>query len=348
MKYYVEKRSGGSNNIPLQIANWCADDVWPGILTQGGNGPSTTGFHLSAGANQTLNVGSDWQGRVWGRTNCSFSGSGGGKACNTGDCGGSLTCQIAGQSPATLAEFTLQGSQSQTFYDISVVDGYNLPLAIVLLANGNSQLQSLSGSKTNPSCVASVGDLAAQNFNPYSGGQQFLGTSSSNPMPFETQNSASDVADWCPWDLQVDAPLAPGNGIYPYPDGNVQRPAFDPCLSACAKYNSDNYCCTGNYDGPGKCQDNYYSKAAKSVCPDAYSYAYDDQDSTFSVPQGGGFQVIFCPGGRSTTILSSQSSGSSSNGSNSAIRVGWLLIDGRVLKTALAGLAVVGLLILMT
>ena len=308
MKYSVESRQNGDLNTPLLIANWCADDIYPAILTQGGHGPQQNGFHLSSGSNQTIYVTGDWQGRVWGRTNCSFDSSGHstGSACGTGDCGGAMNCEIAGAAPATLAEFTMQGGQDQTFYDISLVDGYNLPLAIVLLPNGNSQLENIPGSQTNPSCVGSVGDLAAQNFNPYSGGQQFLGTSSSSPLPFETKNTASDVEEWCPWDLQVDAPLAPGNGIYPYPDGNVQRPVWDPCLSACAKYNEDQYCCTGGYDGPGKCQPNYYSKAAKSVCPDAYSYAYDDQYSTFIVAQGGGFQVIFCPGGRSTTIIASK------------------------------------------
>lgn len=39
------------------------------------------------------------------------------------------------------------------------------------------------------------------------------------------------------------------------------------------------------------------------VCPDAYSYAYDDSTSTFGIPSGGGFEVVFCPTGRSTTIL---------------------------------------------
>ena len=311
MKMHVEKRQGGNLNIPIQIANWCADDIYPGILTQGGSGPQTGGFHLSPGANQTVYVSNNWQGRVWSRTNCSFNSNGqsqggNGRACDTGDCGGALSCKIAGEPPATLAEFTLQGSQSQSFYDISLVDGYNMPMAMVLLANGVSQLQNTPGSQTNPSCVASLGDIAGPNFNPYNNGQQFLGTSSQDPLAFETQNTATTVADWCPWDLQVNTPLAPGNGVYPYPDGNVQRPVFDPCYSACSKYNSDQYCCTGSYDGPGKCGPNYYSKAAKSMCPDAYSYAYDDSQSTFSVPQGGGFQVIFCPGGRSTNILATK------------------------------------------
>ena len=307
MKYHVEKRQSGSRDTPLLIANWCDNDIHPGLLTQGGDGPPETGFHLSPGSNQTVYVASDWQGRIWGRTNCSFDDSGqaqgGSTACSTGDCGGALACEIAGASPATLAEFTLSGSQSQAFYDISLVDGYNLPMAIVMVPNGNSQLEDIPGSQTNPSCVGSVGDLAAQNFNPYSGGQQFLGTDSQSPLPFEIKNDASTVAQWCPWDLQVDTPKGPGDGVYSYPDDDVKRPPFNPCLSACAKYNKDDYCCTGSYDGSGKCYSNYYSKSAKSVCPDAYSFAYDDQDSTFIVPEGGAFQIIFCPGGRSTNII---------------------------------------------
>lgn len=33
------------------------------------------------------------------------------------------------------------------------------------------------------------------------------------------------------------------------------------------------------------------------------SIAYDDQSSTFIVPEGGGFGVAFCPEGRSSNIL---------------------------------------------
>jgi len=311
MKHKVEPRQNGNTNIPLMVANWCDDTVYPGILTQGGTGPQNGGFQLKPGNNQTLYVSGDWQGRVWGRTNCSFSSSGqgsgnNGQACQTGDCGGALACKTPGAAPATLAEFTLLGGTDQTFYDISLVDGYNLPMAIVLLPNGNQQLQQLDPATTNPSCVASIGDLAAQNFNPYSNNQQFLGTSSNSPLPFETKNSASTVANWCPWDLQVSPPLGPGNGVYPYPDSNINRPPFDPCYSACAKYNQDSYCCTGKYDGSSRCSPNYYSKVAKTVCPDAYSYAYDDQTSTFITPTGAGFQVIFCPGGRSTNIIASK------------------------------------------
>lgn len=304
MKRHVEPRQN-NGTLRLVIANWCPNTVWPGIVTQGGSGPDATGFRLDAGDNRTITVASDWQGRVWGRSNCTFNDPNKPGSCTTGECG-ALDCKQAGNPPATLAEFTMDGGQDQTFYDISLVDGYNLPLAIVLLPNDVPGLASVKPSTTNPSCVGSVGDLAAPNFNPYSNNQIFLGTNSSDPLAFDTSVTSSSVAQWCPWDLQVDPPQAPGSGVYPYPDGNVPRPTFNPCLSACAKYNTPQYCCTGQYDGSGKCSPNYYSKTAKQICPDAYSYAYDDQDSTFIVPKGGEFQVIFCPGGRSTKIIASQ------------------------------------------
>ena len=35
--------------------------------------------------------------------------------------------------------------------------------------------------------------------------------------------------------------------------------------------------------------------------------AFDDQTSTFIIPSGGGFQVVFCPPGRSSNILATLS-----------------------------------------
>ncbi|XP_021756117.1 thaumatin-like protein 1 [Chenopodium quinoa] len=53
--------------------------------------------------------------------------------CSTGDCGsGEKSCNgKGGAPPATLAEFTLGGSMNKDFYDISLVDGFNLPLSVV-------------------------------------------------------------------------------------------------------------------------------------------------------------------------------------------------------------------------
>lgn len=95
-----EKRAG---SIPLKVTNKCPEKMWPGIGTQAGTGAGTGGFELEPGESKSLAVSADWQGRVWGRTNCSFNvagtgasnlngNNGGGAACSTGDCGGVLSC----------------------------------------------------------------------------------------------------------------------------------------------------------------------------------------------------------------------------------------------------------------
>jgi hypothetical protein len=60
----------------------------------------------------------------------------------------------------TLAEFTLDAGDGQSYYDISLVDGYNLPLAIVLVPHGNSSLDDIPPNLTNPSCEGTGSMLA--------------------------------------------------------------------------------------------------------------------------------------------------------------------------------------------
>ena len=170
----------------------------------------------------------------------------------------------------TLAEFTLATSTGQTFYDISLVDGYNLPLAIVSLypESGNASLTEIPPNLTNPICIGTASLLTAKGDT----SDANSGTNSSYPIPLDESVSVSDVASWCPWDLQVNIPTVPFDGVYSYPDTNVERPGFDPCFSACAKYGHASDCCTGSYDDPDVCKPSSYSTAAKSVCPDAYSY----------------------------------------------------------------------------
>lgn len=99
-----------TNNIPLKVTNNCPDTIWPALASQAGTGPGTGGFELKPGTSQSLVVSGDWQGRVWGRTNCSFNddgsgasnlngNNGGGQACQTGDCNGVLSCVVTVCSP---------------------------------------------------------------------------------------------------------------------------------------------------------------------------------------------------------------------------------------------------------
>ena len=92
----------------IDVSSNCGEDIYPGVNTQAGTGPSVNGFKLSPGGQYNLTVSNDWQGRVWGRTNCSFNSDGTGpannnpsKACGTGDCNGVLNCQVTVRLPAS-------------------------------------------------------------------------------------------------------------------------------------------------------------------------------------------------------------------------------------------------------
>ncbi|KAI1124853.1 thaumatin family protein [Nemania abortiva] len=285
--------------IPLIVTNNCPDVLWPGIASQAGEAPETHGFELGPGKSRNLTVGPTWAGRVWGRTNCTVGGDT--ATCQTGDCLGKLDCVYGGDAPATLAEFNLAGGVAgeQTFYDISLVDGYNLPLGIVYHPADNTSF--IPPNLVNPMCIATAGFLSMPNQT------GFAYTNLTYPMPYQATLTNRELTDWCPWDLQAFPPFKPIDGIYPYPDDNIQRPIFDPCMSACASSHEPKDCCTGMFNDSTTCKPSRYSKYAKFVCPDAYSYAFDDAKSTFIVPIGGGWEVVFCPEGRSTNILATSS-----------------------------------------
>lgn len=287
-----------NGQVPLDIYNNCPDTLWPAIYTSSGGGPGTGGFELEAGANRSMEVASNWYGRVWARTNCTSSGDGL-LDCQTGSCQGALNCTLlSGSPPATLAEFNLAGGTggSQNFIDLSLVDGYNIPVGLEYLADPNTNVTP-PANLVSPACIATAGYLADKNRT----GTDY--TNATYPMPYEDTQTNAHVGHWCPWDLQDPTPAKPGDGVYPYPDDNIARPVFDPCLSACQSTGSAKDCCTGKYNTAAKCPKSLYSRAAKTVCPDAYSYPYDDSDSTFVIPSGGGWKVTFCPAGRSTNIL---------------------------------------------
>ncbi|GFP94310.1 pathogenesis-related protein 5 [Phtheirospermum japonicum] len=100
------------------ITNNCPYTIWPGTLAGSGTPQlPATGFRAPG-----------WSGRMWARTGCTFDETGVG-SCQTGDCGGRLECNGTGATPpASLFEITLGTGDMKDFYDVSIVDGYNLPL----------------------------------------------------------------------------------------------------------------------------------------------------------------------------------------------------------------------------
>nr|XP_019709500.1 thaumatin-like protein 1b isoform X1 [Elaeis guineensis] len=132
----------GVASTTFTVTNNCAYTVWPGILASGGSSPlSSTGFALSPGESHSLEApSSPWSGRLWARTLCSADPSSGHFSCATGDCGsGTVECSGSGAAPpATLAEFTLCGAGGLDFFDVSLVDGYNLPILVAPQTSGST------------------------------------------------------------------------------------------------------------------------------------------------------------------------------------------------------------------
>ncbi|XP_057799160.1 thaumatin-like protein [Salvia miltiorrhiza] len=130
-------RTNGSG-YQLIVVNNCNGSIWPGI--QGGAGQRTLsdgGFLLSSGGEVAIDVPEKWSGRLWGRQFCNFDSNGKG-SCVTGDCSGQLRCQgMGGAPPATVVEMTLGSSASPLhFYDVSLVDGFNLPVSMKPIGGG--------------------------------------------------------------------------------------------------------------------------------------------------------------------------------------------------------------------
>ncbi|XP_061367713.1 thaumatin-like protein 1 isoform X1 [Gastrolobium bilobum] len=144
----------GVSGATFTFTNKCDFTVWPGILGKPDLG--STGFELTKGSSRSFQAPTGWSGRFWARTGCQFDDSGNG-TCATADCGsGQINCNGAGASPpATLAEFTL-GTGSMDFYDVSLVDGYNLPMMVVASGGSGSCAATGCGADLNRRCPSEL------------------------------------------------------------------------------------------------------------------------------------------------------------------------------------------------
>ncbi|KAK3149790.1 hypothetical protein QOZ80_3AG0222870 [Eleusine coracana subsp. coracana] len=114
--------AGAANAATFMITNKCPFTVWAAAVPSGG------GKQMASGETWSIDVPAGTTGgRVWARTGCSFDGNGNGR-CETGDCGGVLQCSQYGQPPNTLAEFALNQFMNLDFFDISLIDGFNVPM----------------------------------------------------------------------------------------------------------------------------------------------------------------------------------------------------------------------------
>ncbi|TFK94012.1 thaumatin-like protein [Polyporus arcularius HHB13444] len=142
----------------LTVKNNCAYTIWPGLYTDLKVSPSkpdhATGWQQDSKQTVSFAVPDDWRaGRIWGRRGCDFSkGTPGPTQCLDGGCNGGLECDPqsgTGVPPATVAEFTLGFNGQPDNYDVSLVDGFNIPMSIT---NNKGCHPASCNADLNPKC----------------------------------------------------------------------------------------------------------------------------------------------------------------------------------------------------
>lgn len=66
------------------------------------------------------------------------------------------------------------------------------------------------------------------------------------------------------------------------------------CKSDCLAAKTDRYCCTGEFANSESCRATVYGKMFKSICPRAYSYAFDEETGLMTC-RAMKYVVTFCP-----------------------------------------------------
>lgn len=128
------------------VTNHCSQTIWAAAL------PATTFpggvVEMAPGYSFQVGVDNGWSGRIWGKVECSTT-------------NGKLAC--AGDPfPSSLAEFTLTKTlpTGLDFYDVSLVDGFNLPIEIVAL--GHTPDPSHPYDCGDPSCTQNLNATCPQ------------------------------------------------------------------------------------------------------------------------------------------------------------------------------------------
>ncbi|KMT12131.1 hypothetical protein BVRB_5g100830 [Beta vulgaris subsp. vulgaris] len=128
-----------TNAAMFVVRNNCPYTVWGAAVPGGGRqmNPGAT-WIVYANPGQTA-------ARIWARTGCRYNGQNG-LICNTGDCGGQFHCTGYGRGPNTLAEYALKQWNDLDFFDISLVDGFNVPMSFL----------PTNGCNRGPTCAADL------------------------------------------------------------------------------------------------------------------------------------------------------------------------------------------------
>ena len=128
----------------VTFVNEMSQTIWVAAAPNPSTPLAATGWVLLPGHSVTISTPNNLNTRFWGRTGCVFNSHGVGH-CQTGDCGGLFQCKGWGTIPATLAEVNFDAWDGLDFYDVSMVDGSNLPMYINVAGGSASNKVSSDG-----------------------------------------------------------------------------------------------------------------------------------------------------------------------------------------------------------
>jgi hypothetical protein len=232
--------AAGSRRL-VTFVNQMSQTIWVAAAPNSATPLAATGWVLPAGQSVTITTPNNLNTRFWGRTGCVFDSAGVGH-CQTGDCGGLFQCKGWGTIPATLAEVNFDAWDNLDFYDVSMVDGSNLPMYINITKSSGGTKDKISPDGCVPAgCTKPV---------------------------------------VCPSVLDVTV----GSTVVG-------------CISACARLDTDQLCCRGQYSSRAACNPATwpvdYAAVFKKAEPYAYSYVDDDATSVFTCSGVCDYRITF-------------------------------------------------------
>ncbi len=127
----------------VTFVNQMSQTIWVAAAPSASTPLAATGWVLPAGQSITITTPNNLNTRFWGRTGCVFDSAGAGH-CQTGDCGGLFQCKGWGTIPATLAEVNFDAWDGLDFYDVSMVDGSNVPMWINITRSSGGTTDKIS------------------------------------------------------------------------------------------------------------------------------------------------------------------------------------------------------------
>ncbi|CAA6655445.1 unnamed protein product [Spirodela intermedia] len=148
MMIFVGILVGGAQAASFRFLNNCTSTLW--VATLAGAGTASlprTGFELGSGASASLKAPPAWSGRFWpGR-----AAQGDPRGPSNIECGGA-----AGSPPATLVEVTLGTGGGADFYDVSLVDGFNVPVSVAPRRRGGGCRAASCPADVNAACPSEL------------------------------------------------------------------------------------------------------------------------------------------------------------------------------------------------